>query len=184
MIMTANRKFWEELIAYFPLYKTGHIENDTSNNSSIVVCLFVTVVTFLQSHCLATIGRFLPSCCLAKIRGFLPSRCLATIGEFLSSRCLATIRGIHTHRQQLDLISLLLFFQNKESRLKIDQLLPLKAGRWSFAINVAYKAANLNLHHPFYCFSDSSVGVCCTRKHFVGVTHVCQRLVLQILTMQ
>jgi hypothetical protein len=24
-----NKKFWEELIAYFPLYDTGHIENDT-----------------------------------------------------------------------------------------------------------------------------------------------------------
>jgi hypothetical protein len=22
-----NKKFWEELIAYFPLYDTGHIEN-------------------------------------------------------------------------------------------------------------------------------------------------------------
>jgi hypothetical protein len=28
-------KFWEELIAYFPRYDMGHIENDTFNNSSI-----------------------------------------------------------------------------------------------------------------------------------------------------
>jgi hypothetical protein len=28
------KKFWEELIAYFPRYDTGHIENDASNNSS------------------------------------------------------------------------------------------------------------------------------------------------------
>jgi hypothetical protein len=33
--MTNNKKFWEELIAYFPWYDTGHIENDASNNSSI-----------------------------------------------------------------------------------------------------------------------------------------------------
>jgi hypothetical protein len=69
-----NKKFWEELIAYFPSYDTGHIENDSSNNSSIVACVFVTAVTFL------------------------PSRCLATIGGFLRSRCIATI-GTHTHTQ-------------------------------------------------------------------------------------
>jgi hypothetical protein len=34
----------------------GHIENDASSNSSTVVCVFVTAVTFLPSHCLATIG--------------------------------------------------------------------------------------------------------------------------------
>jgi hypothetical protein len=75
-----NKKFWEELIAYFPWYDTGHIENDASNNSSIVACVFVTAVTFLPSRRLATIGGFLPSSCLAKIRVLLPSRCLATIG--------------------------------------------------------------------------------------------------------
>jgi hypothetical protein len=36
-----NKKFWEELIAYFPRYDTGHIENDAYNNSSIVACVFV-----------------------------------------------------------------------------------------------------------------------------------------------
>jgi hypothetical protein len=75
-----NKKFWEELIAYFPCYDKGHIENDASNNSSIVACVFVTAVTFLPNRCLATIGGFLPGRCLATIRGFLPSRCLATIG--------------------------------------------------------------------------------------------------------
>jgi hypothetical protein len=63
-----KNKFWEELIAYFPRYDTGHIENDASNSSSIVACVFVTAVTFLPSRYLATIG------------GFLPSRYLATIG--------------------------------------------------------------------------------------------------------
>jgi hypothetical protein len=76
-----NMKFWEELISSFPSYDTGHIENDASNNSSGVACVFVTAVTFLPSHCLATIGRFLPSRCLAMIGGLSTSRCLATIGD-------------------------------------------------------------------------------------------------------
>jgi hypothetical protein len=65
-----NKKFWEELIAYFPSYDTGHIENNASNNSSSVACLFVTAVTFLPSRCLATIGGILPSGCLATIEGY------------------------------------------------------------------------------------------------------------------
>jgi hypothetical protein len=96
-----RKNFWEELIAYFPWYNMGHIENDKSNNSSIDACVFVTAVTFLPSRCratirgflpsrwLETIGRFLPSRYLVTIREYLPSRCLATIG-FLLSRCLAT----------------------------------------------------------------------------------------------
>jgi hypothetical protein len=51
----ASKKFWEQLNAYFPRYDTGHIENDASNNSSIVTCVSVTAVTFLPSRCLATI---------------------------------------------------------------------------------------------------------------------------------
>jgi hypothetical protein len=68
-----KKKFWEELIAYFPSYEKGNIENDASNSSSIVACVFVTVVTFL------------PSRCLAMIRGFLPIRCLAMIGGYTDS---------------------------------------------------------------------------------------------------
>jgi hypothetical protein len=30
--LISDKKFWEELIAYFPWYDTGHIENDASNN--------------------------------------------------------------------------------------------------------------------------------------------------------
>jgi hypothetical protein len=89
-----QKKFWEELIAYFPWYDTDHIENDTSNNSSSVACVFVTAVTFLPSRCLAMIG------------GFLPRRSLATVRRFLPTRCLPTIGG---HRQQHDLISVLYF---------------------------------------------------------------------------
>jgi hypothetical protein len=87
-----NKKFWEELIAYFPWYDTGHIENDASNNSSIVAGVFVTAVTFLPSRCPAT------------IRGFLPTRYLATIGE------IHTQTATWSHRPTL-------FLQNKESRL-------------------------------------------------------------------
>jgi hypothetical protein len=65
-----NEKFWEELISYFPWYDTGHIENDASNNCSIVAGVFVNAVTFLPSRCLAKIGRFLPSPCLPTIRGY------------------------------------------------------------------------------------------------------------------
>jgi hypothetical protein len=71
--ISSNSKFWEGLIAYFPWYDAGHIENDASNNSSIVACVFVTAVTLLRSRCLATIGEFLPSRCVATIRGFLPT---------------------------------------------------------------------------------------------------------------
>jgi hypothetical protein len=77
-----NKNFWEELIAYFLWYDTGHIENDASNNS-VAASVFFTAVTFL------------PSCCLATTGGFLLSRCLATIRGFLSSHSLATIGGIH-----------------------------------------------------------------------------------------
>jgi hypothetical protein len=65
-----NKKFWEEVIAYFPSYDTSHIENDASKNSSIVMCVFVTAVTFLPIRCLAT------------IKGLLPIRFLATIGGY------------------------------------------------------------------------------------------------------
>jgi hypothetical protein len=42
----------------------------SSNNSSIVECIFVNAVTFLTSRCLATIGEFLPSRCLVTMGGY------------------------------------------------------------------------------------------------------------------
>jgi hypothetical protein len=43
-----NKKFWEELIAYFSshyilniLYNTNRIENTASSSSSVVACVFV-----------------------------------------------------------------------------------------------------------------------------------------------
>jgi hypothetical protein len=89
--ITHNEKFWEELIAYFPWCDTVHIEDDASNNCSIVACVFITAMTFL------------PSLCLATTEGFLPSRCLATIG------------GIHTHSNMIllaySIFSLLSYFE-------------------------------------------------------------------------
>jgi hypothetical protein len=35
-----NKKFWEELIAYFPWHDMDVIENDVPNNSSIGVCVY------------------------------------------------------------------------------------------------------------------------------------------------
>jgi hypothetical protein len=57
-LLICNKKFWEELIAYFPGYDTGHLKNKASNNSPIVACVFVTAVTFLPTRCLATIGGY------------------------------------------------------------------------------------------------------------------------------
>jgi hypothetical protein len=42
----------KNLSPVFLRYDTGRIENDASNNSSIVACVFVAAVTFLPSHCL------------------------------------------------------------------------------------------------------------------------------------
>jgi hypothetical protein len=36
LVIYENKKFWEELIAYFLWYDMGHIENDASNNYSVV----------------------------------------------------------------------------------------------------------------------------------------------------
>jgi hypothetical protein len=53
-----NKKFWEELIAYFPLIRHGPQRLLLDNYSSIVVCVFVAAVTIsLPSRCLATIGK-------------------------------------------------------------------------------------------------------------------------------
>jgi hypothetical protein len=134
IINISNKKFWEELIAYFHWYDKDHTQKEASNNSSVVACVFVTAVTFLPSRCLAAIGGFLPSRCLATIGIFLPSRCLATIRGFLPSRRLATIReplpshfvatiggytDTHTQRQQCDLISLLDFFKIRKVGWKL-----------------------------------------------------------------
>jgi hypothetical protein len=54
-----NKKFWEELIAYFPSYDMDLIENDACSNSSIVACVFNARVTFLANRCLAATEIFI-----------------------------------------------------------------------------------------------------------------------------
>jgi hypothetical protein len=49
-------KFWEELIVYFHRHDKDRVENHSSNITSIVACVFIAVVTFLPSRCLAAIG--------------------------------------------------------------------------------------------------------------------------------
>jgi hypothetical protein len=63
-IISINKKFWEELIVYFPWYYTDHIENDASNSSSIVACVLFVALKFLPSRCLWTTREFLLSRCL------------------------------------------------------------------------------------------------------------------------
>jgi hypothetical protein len=89
-----NKTFWEELIAYFPWYDTGHIENDASNNSSIVACIFVTEP--LASNDTRIFIVPFPS----NNKGIFQSHCLATIRWLLRSRRLATVRGIHRHKHK------------------------------------------------------------------------------------
>jgi hypothetical protein len=88
----------------------GHIENDASKSSSIVVCIFITAVMFL------------PSCCLATLGGYAyRHRLMGGICEvhFRDKRSKVNRVDPHTHRQYGDLISLLsFFFQNKGNRLK------------------------------------------------------------------
>jgi hypothetical protein len=119
-----NKKFWEELIVYFPWYDTGHIENDASNNSSIVSCVFVTVITFLASRCLVTIGGYTYRG-TDWWEGFMKYAVEMGSGAVIYTPSLIKMcSGVHkliwgfTERQHGDLVSLFLFFKNKESRLK------------------------------------------------------------------
>jgi hypothetical protein len=46
---TKSKKIWEKLIAYVPWDDMDRIENDKSNNSSIVAYIFVAAVTFYKA---------------------------------------------------------------------------------------------------------------------------------------
>jgi hypothetical protein len=126
--VNVKKKFWEELIAYFPWYGTDHIENDSSNNSSIA-CVFATAVTFLPSRCLAT-KRGYTYRHTDWWEGFfnyvieVGSGAVIHVPSFIKigSGIQKLIGGIHTqtatrsHKPPF-------FFQNKESRLKIIYLM-------------------------------------------------------------
>jgi hypothetical protein len=88
---TKDKKFWKELIADIPCYDTGHIENYVSNNSSIVACI--------------------------RYRGNVSTEPLPTNDKGISTNPWPSNNGggggeKQTHGQR-DLISLLIFFQNK-----------------------------------------------------------------------
>jgi hypothetical protein len=98
---STNKKFWEELITYFPLIH-DYTENDSSSNSR------------------GAAGTSLPSCHLAMIGGHTDTRvqqflycCVYSFplervfravalqqkdGYTLPSRCLAKTGGLHIHR--------------------------------------------------------------------------------------
>jgi hypothetical protein len=146
VIWTITKKFWEKLIAYFPWYDTGHIENDASNNSSIVACVFVAAIMFLPRGWLATIRKYLPSRCLATIEGYtykhtdrwegfineaveMGSGALMYVPSFIKigSGIQKLIGGINTHTNAQTATwshKPNLFFQNKESRLKNKLVTP------------------------------------------------------------
>jgi hypothetical protein len=52
------RIFSEKLIFYFRWYDMGRTENNASNNSFIVSCVFLATVTILPSRCLAAIRGY------------------------------------------------------------------------------------------------------------------------------
>jgi hypothetical protein len=116
----AIKKFWEEL-STFLYYDTVLIENDASNNSSIVACVFLATVTFLPSLRLVTTGGYW---CTHKHRWYgsmksaveMSSVAMIYISNFITIgsgiQKLSGGRG-YTHKQHDDLISLLsFFFQN------------------------------------------------------------------------
>jgi hypothetical protein len=80
-----NNKFWEELIAHFFWYDTGHIENDASKNSSIVTCVFVTAVTCLSRNDRGIFTEPLPSNDRVFFTEPLPSNDKGTFTEPLPS---------------------------------------------------------------------------------------------------
>jgi hypothetical protein len=113
-----SKKFWEELIAYFPWYDTDHIQNNSSNKSYIV-CVFVATVIFLPSRCLAMVGDTHTD---TKTDGRdLCSRPLrwVQVPSFIKmgSAIRNSIDVMHTHRQRKDRISLF-YFLNTENRPK------------------------------------------------------------------
>jgi hypothetical protein len=94
-----------------------------SNDSSIVACVFVAAVTFLLSPCLATIGsdtykhtdrwkRFMRDAIE------MGSGAMIYMPSFIKTDSGIQMLMWRIHKQHGDLISLLLFFQTEESKLK------------------------------------------------------------------
>jgi hypothetical protein len=94
-----------------------------SNNCSIVACVFVAAVSFLQSRCLATVRDTHTVRVTEWIyeASYLDGRRCHDVHSQVSLNKigggLQKLLG-RIHRQQANLISLLLFYQNKEIMLK------------------------------------------------------------------
>jgi hypothetical protein len=115
-----NNKSWEELIAYFPWYDTDSIEKYSSKNSSILAYAFVAAVTFLPSCCLATIGGYRHADWWVGFMKYVIEMGSCPMIYIPSVIKILVNKGRQTRRWRDDHLSLLLFFQNKESRLKIN----------------------------------------------------------------
>jgi hypothetical protein len=109
-------------VTYFPLtspgknyppaflcYDTGRIENDGSNNYSVVECVIFAAVTFLPSLCLANKGKLHRH--INRWEGFknyvveLSSGAMISIANYITIQ--NVVKGIRRNRENEEYISLL-----------------------------------------------------------------------------
>jgi hypothetical protein len=124
-----KREVLGRIITYSPLYDTDRIENDTSNNSSIVASVFVSARVFTEPLPSNDIMIYIP--CFIKIYSGIEK----------------LIEGIH--RQHGDHIRLLLFCGNEESR----------QGSWSDWLPIGVCCITVKLITIVTCMSVTIDGV-------------------------
>jgi hypothetical protein len=124
-----NKKFWEELIAYYPLIRHGRHRNRRVQQF-LYCCVCVRCSVNVSTEPMPSNKRGIQICTHRLMGGICEGR------SWDGLRChdihinfhkdwftLTKVDGkgldSQTHRQQGELISLILFFQNKESRLKM-----------------------------------------------------------------
>jgi hypothetical protein len=126
LLRPTNKKFWEEIIAYFPSYVPDQIENDASKNS-IVACIHCRGKVFtdplpstdrgIHVQTYRLMGGIYEVCRWNRLR------CHDMHTEFHKDwyrHSKVNWGDSQTHRQHGDRISLLSLFQNKESRQKME----------------------------------------------------------------
>jgi hypothetical protein len=91
-----NKKFWEELIAYFTLIRTDRIENDASNSSSLPQERVYRIADGPQIFLQYDTDRIEND---ASNNSFIGD-CICCAGTCLPSRCQVTIGG-YTYRHRL-----------------------------------------------------------------------------------
>jgi hypothetical protein len=116
-----NKKFWEELITYILRFDMDRVDNDTSNNSSIVACVLVAAVTFLPNPCLAMIRVYTQTHRLMggiyEVRRLDGLRCHDIHAKFHKNWFSHSKVGkgdTQTYREHGDRISLLSFFKRRK----------------------------------------------------------------------